>query len=213
MHCIFLSLPTDNQDFDTTVLTVTFPADELEPAPITSISVPINITDDDINEAEEQLFVVHLTIVEANDLSLIDNEDRNVSIGSIIDNDRKWTEQTFDITIVASDSSSLLPATLQGQDADFDYSLGGAGISEITVRFLPDDFRIPFNFSLNGDDIVEGLEAFVVMELPTPGFPLFDMLFNSSVFSEAEIQILDDDGELCGCVLYHYFYWQCLQLY
>ena len=67
-----------------TVLTVTFPADEL--SPLAELPVDIGIVHDDINEADEQIFVVHLEVLDAMDFDLLQNT-RNTSFCAIIDND------------------------------------------------------------------------------------------------------------------------------
>lgn len=78
----------DEADFDTTIQTVTFPADEF--SPLTSVSATIGVTDDDINEADEQLLVAYLEAVQAVDMSMLDNTEHNTSLCRIVDNDRKY---------------------------------------------------------------------------------------------------------------------------
>ena len=55
---------------------------------VNCLSTYIGIINDDINEADDQFFVIRLSIVYAKNLSLVVLS-RNVSIGRIIDNDRK----------------------------------------------------------------------------------------------------------------------------
>ena len=87
--CYFQSLlylHTDLNDFDNTVLTVTFLADEDTPTNDIRLSIPI--TDDAINEANEQDFVVILNLTDSvnPDLTTLP---RISSLCRIIDNDRK----------------------------------------------------------------------------------------------------------------------------
>ena len=81
-----LSLHADLNDFDDTVLTITFLADET--APVNDIPLSIPITDDAINEANEQDFVVILNLTDSVNPALI-NLPRTSSLCRIIDNDRK----------------------------------------------------------------------------------------------------------------------------
>lgn len=75
-------------DFNNTVLTVSFPSDEL--SPLAAVSVPIGIVDDDIiNEAYEKLFIVHLEVLEAVSIAKVVSTEKNTSICRIVDNDRK----------------------------------------------------------------------------------------------------------------------------
>ncbi len=77
-------------DFDTTSFQVVFPADAL-PLPVRpSINVEIPIFDDDINERFEQLFLITSEVVDAVNPSIIDNLERNVTIGIIVDNDGRY---------------------------------------------------------------------------------------------------------------------------
>jgi hypothetical protein len=76
----------DLNDFDDTVLTITFQADENNP--INDIRLSIPVTDDAVNEANEQDFVVILSLIDSVDPDLT-NLPRVSSICRIIDNDRK----------------------------------------------------------------------------------------------------------------------------
>ena len=70
-----------------TVLNVTFPASGYS---ITEIPAYINIIDDQINEADEQQFIIYLEIVSAVDSSLIKIV-RNLSFCHIIDDDCEYS--------------------------------------------------------------------------------------------------------------------------
>ena len=75
-------------DFSTTIFNVVFPADELTNR-VPSINIPVGIVDDDINERNEQFFLISTAVIEAINPQLINNTGRNISIGRILDDDRK----------------------------------------------------------------------------------------------------------------------------
>ena len=76
---------TDKRDFNATAFEVTYPADEgANVVPIVPAS--IGITDDEINEAREQTFVVFVEVVEAANLDLL-TIIRDNSLCVIVDND------------------------------------------------------------------------------------------------------------------------------
>ena len=79
---------TVDADFNTTSFTVTFPADE-NGGVVPSIAIRVGIVDDNINERFEQLYLIGVEVVDALDPSTVDNVERNVTIGIIVDNDRK----------------------------------------------------------------------------------------------------------------------------
>ncbi len=85
--CYFLF--TDEADFNTTVFEVIFPADE-DVTTIAEIDAFVSIVNDDIDENEEQVFVVLFEVLEAVGVGLL-TSDRNLSVCRIIDNDRKYT--------------------------------------------------------------------------------------------------------------------------
>ncbi len=77
---------SERQDFNASVLTVTFQADEIGPQ-ISDVPVPVGIFDDDIDEAQEEVFIIDLTlessindrieIVRRSSLSRINDNDGN----------------------------------------------------------------------------------------------------------------------------------------
>lgn len=90
MHVIFIFFcSSDEDDFDGTVLTIMFPADEDEPSPITSLPVPIAIADDVINEAEVQFFLTYMEVINTTNRALLDSQQQNFSRCVIADNDCK----------------------------------------------------------------------------------------------------------------------------
>ena len=85
---LFVYWFTDEQDFNSTAVIMSFPADEGQDERRPVVTVPIDIVDDQVNEAERQYFVVHLEVISAVSVDLITiGEDR--SICSIEDNDSK----------------------------------------------------------------------------------------------------------------------------
>ena len=83
---MILYLHSDLNDFDDKVLTITFQADE--DSPLNDILLSIPITDDAINEAIEQDFVVMLNLTDSISPALT-MLSRVSSLCRIIDNDRK----------------------------------------------------------------------------------------------------------------------------
>ena len=75
-------------DFNNTVLTVTFEADE--DSEISELRAPILTLDDVINEANEQVLVIQLSLVSSLNPAGVDISTRSASLGRIIDNDRKY---------------------------------------------------------------------------------------------------------------------------
>lgn len=113
----------------------------------------------------------------------------------LIKEDNRTSEQTFSVLVtVKSPVSPLLPATLQNVDPtiEFDYSLGSAGQSSVTRLFLPQFSMIPFDFSLNNDDLTEGLEGFMATSESSSSF-VTTYQTPVSTFATTEIRILDDD--------------------
>ena len=86
LHAMILYLRSDLSDFDNEVLTITFQADEDNP--INDIPLSIPITDDAMNEATEQDFVVMLNLTDSISPTLT-MLPRVSSLCRIIDNDRK----------------------------------------------------------------------------------------------------------------------------
>jgi hypothetical protein len=74
-------------DFNATAFNVTYPADE-EINLVQTVPAFINVTDDDVNEAREQTFIVFLEIVDAVSLDLL-TITRSNSTCVIVDNDGK----------------------------------------------------------------------------------------------------------------------------
>lgn len=78
----------DLQDFNNTIITITFEPDE--GAAINEIETPIIIVDDVINEATEQVFVVQLHLINSESPEKAILTERPASLCRIVDNDRKY---------------------------------------------------------------------------------------------------------------------------
>lgn len=76
------------EDFDTSTLTSTFAADEGSFRQ-TDLFTPIPIVDDEIDEDDDQVFLVQLILIDATNRDLI-TLDRAVSNCIIVDNDREY---------------------------------------------------------------------------------------------------------------------------
>ena len=79
---------SDLNDFNNTVLTIVFEADESGPRG-GDLSVMVPVVDDDINEAIEQYFAVNLQVTDAVNPSGINLTGRPDSACIIVDNDGK----------------------------------------------------------------------------------------------------------------------------
>ena len=83
MDIIITLLHADLNDFNNTNITVIFESDE--DAAIYEKSAPIFITDDAINEAIEQVFVIELRLTSSVDPTSVDISIRSSSLCRIID--------------------------------------------------------------------------------------------------------------------------------
>ena len=81
----------DLNDFNNTNITIVFEPDE--DAEVNERRAPIFVTDDDVNEANEQVFVVELILIDSLDPTSADLTIRPASLCRIIDNDRKCKEK------------------------------------------------------------------------------------------------------------------------
>ena len=81
---IFSFMDVDLNDFSNSEMYLSFYSHNS----VNCFNTSISIFDDDINEADAQFFVIDLSIVYALNSSLVVSS-RNVSIGRIMDNDRK----------------------------------------------------------------------------------------------------------------------------
>ena len=88
MYIIYIFF-TDEEDFNTTLFEVVFPADEFID-PVGSVDAFISVVEDDINENSEQLFVAFIEVAGAINSRLL-SITRNVTICRIMDNDRKFS--------------------------------------------------------------------------------------------------------------------------
>ena len=89
MHgCYNQTYNSDLNDFNNSAITLIFEPDENDE--VNEMNAPVPVTDDAINEATEQVFVVELMLVSSLDPNTIDLTVRNSSLCRIIDNDRKY---------------------------------------------------------------------------------------------------------------------------
>ena len=80
----------DYKDFNQSVLNFEFPTGE------EAVELTIPIVDDDIDEADEQVFIIFLEVINATNLKTLKFlENRNISIGRIIDDESKYVNLTF----------------------------------------------------------------------------------------------------------------------
>ena len=86
------------QDFNNSIITITFDADE--DAAISEKRAPIPIIDDAINEAIEQYFVVQLSLASSLNPAGVDISSRAASLGRIIDNDRKCIQKLCRLLVI-----------------------------------------------------------------------------------------------------------------
>ena len=78
---------TDEDDFDTRVRFIMFPADEGSPQSDIDASIPV--INDTVDEAESQFFYAVFEILNATNLELIDTGGINVTLCNIRDDDGK----------------------------------------------------------------------------------------------------------------------------
>ena len=93
LYSIIIYSLADTNDFNSSPISVVFEADEGEQVTYTK-TVSLSITDDDINEATEQYFVVTMDIARAENRSAITTT-RESSLCVIVDNDRKLIQLQF----------------------------------------------------------------------------------------------------------------------
>lgn len=115
----------------------------------------------------------------------------------LVKQDDRQSEQTFSVLVIVDNPlSPVLPATLQNTDpsVEFDYTLGAPGQTASTYLFPPGFSNISFDFSLNGDDLTEGFEAFLASSESSPGF-ITSFQMPTRAFADTQINIMDNDGE------------------
>ena len=83
------------------MITIYFPADEMNSVPDNSVRASIDLVDDSIDEADQEYFVIALKIANATDKFKINQfgSERTVSLGVISDNDGEFC---FNITLQLS---------------------------------------------------------------------------------------------------------------
>ena len=83
-----LHLYSDLEDFNNTVIRITFNPDE--DVNVNDVNVPIIIVNDSINEATEQVFISQLQLISSVNPSSVDLTTRLATLCRIIDDDSKW---------------------------------------------------------------------------------------------------------------------------
>lgn len=78
----------DLNDFNNSAITIIFEPDEN--GEISEMAAPVLVTDDAVNEATEQVFVVTLKHINSLDPSKVDLTIRPTSLCRIVDNDRMY---------------------------------------------------------------------------------------------------------------------------
>ena len=79
---------TEEADFDSTVINITYPVDEGLPSPIANVRASIPVVDDPIDEADEQQFIAYFEITNATNLDGV-YTGLNITICRIDDDDGK----------------------------------------------------------------------------------------------------------------------------
>ena len=92
-------------DFDATPFNVTFPADEF--VNIADVSEFIPIVDDEIDEAQQQNFVIVLEVLDAVNFDLI-TITRKISFGRIIDNDGEPPIICYTVLIILTQCNLII---------------------------------------------------------------------------------------------------------
>lgn len=87
LTCLINIISLDEHDFNISIIISVFSTDE-GGASLTFLNVPIQVFDDDINEAD-QVFIVELQVIDAVNTSLI-SLGQKASRCQIVDNDSKW---------------------------------------------------------------------------------------------------------------------------
>ena len=120
---------------------------------------------------------------------------------TLLKENNRVSEQTFRVGIVASDPTSVRPATLETRHSYiYDYRVGSVGQTFILRDLIPSQQTTAVAFFLNSDDIPEGTEGFVLTsEVDTyNGHPAFlpPLPTSTTAFQSTTVQIIDDDGNL-----------------
>ena len=66
------------------------------PTDRSAVEVTIPIVDDDIDEADDQVFIIFLEVINATNLDNLNIlENREISVGRILDDESKYVDLTF----------------------------------------------------------------------------------------------------------------------
>ena len=156
---------TADQDYTSTSGTLTFPANS-----VTSQTVSVPVTDDTVDEAEEETFT--LTLSNVQEASLYGGGSTLAAIGTITDDDDPAVTASFGQTAYSVDEGSTVEVTVTlSADPEREVTIllthdpqGGAssddyrGVPESLV-FQSDETEKSFTFSATGDDIDDDGES------------------------------------------------------
>ena len=114
---------------------------------------------------------------------------------------RRESERTFQVVIevsTATPNQNIQAATLSSFDADGntidnDYLLVNPDQSSFVSSFLPEAQLLEFQFTLFGDEIAEGPEAFQASLLPLEGDDIPQFTAPTTLFASTFIIIEDND--------------------
>ena len=110
------------------------------------------------------------------------------------------SDQTFRVGISASDAAGVTPATLDdGNTTVWDYRISDAGQVFIEMDFPAAELSVTVPFFLNGDEIPEGWEGFLLTtSVVSEEFPYFSFPQpgSNAAFLSTKIEIVDDDCKL-----------------
>lgn len=119
---------------------------------------------------------------------------------TLVKEGNRISEQTFGVFIIASDPTGSISAAqplTTDPSLDYDYSLTGIPDQIFSTRLFPATLQVlSMPIFINGDSIIEGIEAFEVSSSTTDlSFPLFEppSLDSTSAYQNTQIRILDND--------------------
>ena len=101
----------------------------------------------------------------------------------------RLSEQTFAVNVtVGAPASNLNAASNSGPGSD--YSIGSPSAS-VTLEFPPAAESVVFAFSVNSDEMAEGVEAFQATTSGVQGFAPFRPPQTNAAFQSTEIRITE----------------------
>lgn len=116
---------------------------------------------------------------------------------NLVKEDNRLSEQTLLVDITIGPPAGNIAAAIPESLNEFgDYSIPG-NLMVIQLPFVPQLQSLEWRFFINGDDVLEGIEAFQASSTSSTNaeFPLFQSPQSDMVHQNTEIQIIDYDGE------------------